>query len=271
MKDTVQTFADKRFGKIRVATIDRVPWFVGKDVATVLGFSNPERAVRKIVAPEFKAVTVLDTSGGKQEATVINEAGLRQLVAKSHFEGAEAFANWILENVSPSSRNANIQVFSNEEFGDVRVLGDFDNPLFCLADVCRVLDLPQVAKVVQRLDKGVLSTHPVETAGGVQQMYFVNEDGLYDVILDSRKPNAKKFRKWLTGEVVPSIRKTGRYSVFGEENEPEENDSVTACHPQKLSPQEKLNALFKCAELADNPKLHDSIIRRIVRFVLQEI
>lgn len=104
-----------------------------------------------------------------------------------------------------------IQIFNHPEFGDVRTIGDFENPRFCLADVCRILELPQVAKVVQRLNKDVLSTHPLETAGGVQEMYFVNEDGLYDVILDSRKPNAKKFRKWITSEVIPSIRKHGVY------------------------------------------------------------
>lgn len=105
----------------------------------------------------------------------------------------------------------NLQLFDNPEFGKIRVIGDADNPLFCLADVCRILELPQVAKVVQRLDKDVLSTHPLETAGGIQQMYFINEDGLYDVILDSRKPEAKRFRKWVTSVVLPSIRKTGLY------------------------------------------------------------
>lgn len=54
---------------------------------------------------------------------------------------------------------------------------------------------------------------PLLTAGGIQQANFVNEDGLYDVILDSRKSEAKKFRKWITSEVLPSIRKTGSYSV----------------------------------------------------------
>lgn len=107
--------------------------------------------------------------------------------------------------------STDIQIFNHPEFGDVRTIGDFENPRFCLADVCRILELPQVAKVVQRLNKDVLSTHPLETAGGVQEMYFVNEDGLYDVILDSRKPNAKKFRKWITSEVIPSIRKHGVY------------------------------------------------------------
>ena len=104
-----------------------------------------------------------------------------------------------------------LEIFKHEEFGGVRVIGDADNPRFCLADVCKILELPQVAKVVQRLDKEVLSTHPLETAGGIQQMYFINEDGLYDVILDSRKPVAKKFRKWITSEVLPLIRKQGMY------------------------------------------------------------
>lgn len=106
-----------------------------------------------------------------------------------------------------------IQIFNHPEFGGVRVIGDADNPQFCLSDVCKILELPQVAKVVQRLAKDVLTTHPLETAGGVQQMYFVNEDGLYDVILDSRKPEAKRFRKWVTGEVLPSIRKHGVYAT----------------------------------------------------------
>ena len=106
-----------------------------------------------------------------------------------------------------------IKTFEHKQFGKIRVLGDAENPRFCLSDMCKVLELPQVAKVVQRLDKDVLSTHPLETAGGIQQMYFVNEDGFYDVLLDSRKPVAKKFRKWVTSEVLPSIRKTGSYSI----------------------------------------------------------
>ena len=106
----------------------------------------------------------------------------------------------------------NLTVFNHADFGNVRAIGDSENPRFCLADVCKVLELPQVAKVVQRLEDEVLSRHPiVDNLGRTQEMYFINEDGLYDVILDSRKPNAKKFRKWLTSEVIPSIRKTGLY------------------------------------------------------------
>lgn len=103
-----------------------------------------------------------------------------------------------------------IKIFNSEEFGEVRVIGSPENPLFCLADLCRVLDLIP-SKVAQRLEKGVLSKYPLSTNGGIQELNFVNEDGLYDVILDSRKPEARKFRKWVTSEVLPSIRKTGVY------------------------------------------------------------
>lgn len=103
-----------------------------------------------------------------------------------------------------------IQVFNNPAFGNIRVAGTDTNPQFCLADVCKALGL--TAKFVnKRLNKGVISNHPLETAGGTQQALFVNEDGLYDVILDSRKTEARQFRKWITSEVLPTIRKHGAY------------------------------------------------------------
>lgn len=121
-------------------------------------------------------------------------------------------------------------IFSKPEYGKIRVIGDPDNPLFCLSDVCKALGL-RVDGVVARLKEdtstaGVLSKHPVETAGGVQQMYFVTEQGLYDVVLDSRKPEAKKFRNWLTGEVAVSIRKTGSYTLPGATVEINDRHSV---------------------------------------------
>lgn len=106
-----------------------------------------------------------------------------------------------------------LKIFENEQFGQVRIaMNDSGEPMFCLADLCTVLDLT-TSKVAQRLEEDVLSKYPLLTAGGIQQANFVNEDGLYDVILDSRKPEAKKFRKWITSEILPSIRKTGSYSV----------------------------------------------------------
>ena len=116
-----------------------------------------------------------------------------------------------------------IQIFNSPQFGEVRTILDADNqPLFCLGDVCKVLDL-FTNKVAQRLSDGVLSRYPItDRLGREQYAHFVNEDGLYDVILDSRKQEAKKFRKWITSEVLPAIRKTGGYISANENDSPEE-------------------------------------------------
>ena len=105
---------------------------------------------------------------------------------------------------------SDVQIFNSEEFGQIRTAGTPDEPLFCLVDLCKSLEL-DASQVVRRLDEGVVSKHPLQTAGGIQQVNFVNEDGLYDVILDSRKPEARKFRKWVTSEVLPAIRRSGQY------------------------------------------------------------
>ena len=75
--------------------------------------------------------------------------------------------------------------------------------------------------LISDLTRRLFQTTPLETAGGTQQALFVNEDGLYDVILDSRKPEARQFRKWVTSDVLPSIRKTGGYIATTQEDTPE--------------------------------------------------
>lgn len=115
-----------------------------------------------------------------------------------------------------------VTILSNDLFGQVRVVLQDGEPLFCLADVCRALELDSSA-VLRRLSDGVTTNHPIQDRLGREQMAnFVNEDGLYDVILDSRKPEAKQFRKWITSEVLPSIRKSGGYMVAMENETPEQ-------------------------------------------------
>lgn len=102
------------------------------------------------------------------------------------------------------------KVFEQQDLTIIEVEGDFH---FLLKDVCEILEIGNHRHVKTRLEEDVVSNYPLQTAGGKQQATFVNEDGLYDVILDSRKPEAKRFRKWITSEVLPSIRKTGGYQV----------------------------------------------------------
>lgn len=95
----------------------------------------------------------------------------------------------------------------------MRVAGTSEKPLFCLADICRVLEIRNVSDCKSRLDqKGIVLTD-TPTNGGIQQLVFINEKNLYKVIMRSDKPQAEPFQDWVCGEVLPSIRKTGSYSV----------------------------------------------------------
>lgn len=109
------------------------------------------------------------------------------------------------------------------EGNEVRVVGTPEQPLFVLADVCKVLDIGNPSDVKRRLEDGVDSIEVIsDSVGRSRNTVVINEDGLYDVILDSRKPQAKRFRKWVTGEVLPSIRKDGGYMIARQDESPEE-------------------------------------------------
>ena len=143
-----------------------------------------------------------------------------------------------------------IQIFSNPEFGSVRIIGDAENPRFCLADLCRILGIGNPSDVKNRLDKGVVSIETLETAGGMQKLTFVSEDGLYDVILDSRKPEAKRFRKWVTSEVLPNIRKHGMYI---DPSKPISGDQLILIG-QRMKALEAQNALLQVQNAELQPK-----------------
>lgn len=103
-----------------------------------------------------------------------------------------------------------IEIFKNDRFGEVRVAGTSENPLFCLADVCKILGL-RVDAVQSRLTDAPIRIGVTDSIGREQQMNFVNEKNLYKVIMRSDKPQAEPFQDWVCGEVLPSIRKHGAY------------------------------------------------------------
>lgn len=104
-----------------------------------------------------------------------------------------------------------LKVFENTEFGQVRTIEISGEPMFCLLDVCKSLEIKNATDVLKRLEDDEVTR--LNLGGQAGTTNFVTESGLYAVILRSDKPNAKKFRKWITSEVLPSIRKTGEYKV----------------------------------------------------------
>ena len=100
----MQIFKNDDFGKIRATEIDGEPWFVGKDIAEVLGYSNPRKAMGDHVDDEDKGVTKCDTLGGQQNLVIINESGLYSLILGSKLPTAKKFKHWVTSEVLPAIR-----------------------------------------------------------------------------------------------------------------------------------------------------------------------
>lgn len=107
--------------------------------------------------------------------------------------------------------NNKLMTFENAAFGKIRTLTIDGEPWFVAADVCRALEIGNPSMAVERLDDDEKGISTIDTLGGKQRMTIINEPGLYSLVLSSRKPEAKAFRRWITHEVIPTIRKYGGY------------------------------------------------------------
>ena len=113
-----------------------------------------------------------------------------------------------------------LQVFTNEELNaNIRVVEIDGQPFFVAKDVCDCLEIANSREAITRLDEDELTSVKLTSGGQMREMKAVNEYGLYNLILGSRKPEAKQFKRWITHDVLPSIRKTGKYEVRSETRE----------------------------------------------------
>lgn len=110
----IQIFENPKFGSIRVMEIDGDPWFVGKDVAIILGYSNPRKAIIDHVDEEDKGVTKCDTLGGQQDVTIINESGFYSLILSSKLPDAKIVKHWVTHEVLPSIRKNGAYISGQE-------------------------------------------------------------------------------------------------------------------------------------------------------------
>lgn len=115
MKNEMTVFSNSELGRIRVTTINNEPWFVGKDVAEILGYTNPLKAVRDHIDDEDKGVNELFTPGGKQNITIINESGVYALIFSSKLARAKQFKHWVTHDILPTIRKTGGYVESGRE------------------------------------------------------------------------------------------------------------------------------------------------------------
>ena len=106
-----------------------------------------------------------------------------------------------------------LQIFNNDRFGQVRIIPVDGELMFVAKDVCDCLEITKHRDAISRLDSDERGSVKLDTPGGKQDIAAINEYGLYSLVLSSRKPEAKEFKRWITHDVIPAIRKTGSYSM----------------------------------------------------------
>lgn len=138
-----------------------------------------------------------------------------------------------------------IIAFTNPEFGEVRTLNIENEPWFVAADVCKALEIGNPTDAMRRLDADERTLVSIEGASNGLSVNAVNEPGLYTLVLGSRKPEAKAFKRWITHDVIPSIRKNGGYIAGQETLSPEELMAKALLVAQKTI--EEKDKLISCA------------------------
>ena len=123
MGNKMTVFENEEFGQVRTVEIEGEPWFVGKDVALALGYSNPQEAIRYHVDDEDKGVNEMVTPGGKQHLPIINESGLYSLILSSKLPTAKKFKRWVTSEVLPALRkNGSYTMYQSDEAGRIDLL-----------------------------------------------------------------------------------------------------------------------------------------------------
>nr|DAY64760.1 MAG TPA: repressor domain protein [Caudoviricetes sp.] len=164
MKNELKIFENKAFGKVRVIERNNEPWFVGKDVAEALGYSQPAKAIREHVKDTHKGVSEMDTPGGRQQIIIIDEAGLYSLVLRSKLPAAEAFQEWVVAEVIPSIRKTG-SYSVNQDMKAKEVEARLNNSRARVAStflkVAQMTDLLEYKHICQQKAAEVLSGVPL--------------------------------------------------------------------------------------------------------------
>ena len=151
------------------------------------------------------------------------------------------------------SKGNNVSIFENSEIGKVRAVEKNGEPWFVAKDIAKILGYSKTEKVTKRLDRDEKALAPIwGTSNEIRQLAIVNESGLYNAIFGSTLPAAKTFKKWVTSEILPAIRKNGTYSIGVDETLPKKCTNTKALLDLELFVLDKL----KCSESSKLEVVH---------------
>ena len=214
MTSELKVFENPTLGQVRTIEIDNEPWFVGKDVAEALGYSNPQKAIRDHVDEEDKGVNELFTPGGKQKLPVINESGLYSLILSSKLPGAKEFKRWVTSEVIPSIRKTG--AYLTQETLEAAIL----NPDYLLQVVTALKEETDKRKALEvvnatlTVDKAIMQP---------KADYFdeLVERGLLTIFRETAKQLGippKKFVNWLIEHKYLYRDKKGKLLAYENKN-----------------------------------------------------
>lgn len=174
----LQIFSNPEFGQVRTLALEGEPWFVGKDVAVALGYENPQKAVRTHVDADDKGVTEMDTPGGRQNITIINESGLYALIFGSKLDSAKRFKRWVTHEVLPAIRKTGTYSIAPQRRG---LTPDDYMKAAQLAATCRNERLPYVLGFLEQAGFNIPKIQPPALTGPVdcsEMERLMNERGI---------------------------------------------------------------------------------------------
>lgn len=256
----LKLFPSREFGTVHVALVKERPYFLASEVGSILEFGNPRQMILKYVAvSDTIKEPIYNHGSGNPNKLLITPDGVKALAARSTAKLASRFLSYMEDTVLPevgiakptlNSKLAelggkpempkpeliesplNIRTFTNAEFGSIRTMTMAGEPWFVGRDVAERLGYSNTQKAVlvhvdkedrvliQKSQFGTLEKDGISNRG----LNIINESGLYTLILSSKLEGAKRFKRWVTSEVLPAIRSTGGY-IAGEKNM-EEDDLI---------------------------------------------
>lgn len=151
------------------------------------------------------------------------------------------------------------------------VVGEDGNPWFVAKDVCSILDLGNTSRAVSRLSDSMKGITSSNTLGGDQQVIIISESGLYKLVFTSRMPEADKFTDWIASEVLPSIRKTGSYSIAPRFELPDFTNPVIAARAWADECEGRMLAESKVLELTPKAEVYDACINSTDLFTMNQV
>lgn len=183
----IQIFNNEQFGQVRVITKDGEPWFVAKDIANILGYSNSRKAIYDHVYTEDKGVTKCDTLGGSQELTTINESGLYSLIFGSKMESAAKFKRWVTSDVLPSIRKHGM--YATDEL--------INNPDLLIAAATKIKEERQARLEAEKLRDKLIHQNKLYTTSEIAKELGLKSATKLNGLLAEKKIQYKQNKTWL--------------------------------------------------------------------------